>query len=282
VRRRSFAFSAPLMQAAFVDYIAVSGYVMLVGLRMTSADIGQFRIAQRLVEVLQEVAFLPANKVFMPVFVAVRDDAARRFVAITQMLDLLSLVIFFVCTVAGAAARPLVLLMFGNRWQAAVPVFAILTLMVPVTALYGLVNPLLTASGRTRLVSLFAWANAGTIVAAAVLAAPFGLTALAWALAGRGVLALGLIMTALRLGLRQSVLPLLRLLALPVAGLIAGRAAAALALRAMPGAALLPQLLVAAGVAGAVFAVIVLAAAPRRVSALVVRLYGALLGAEGG
>jgi hypothetical protein len=163
-----------------------------------------------------------------------------------------------------------------------VPVFAILTLMVPVTALYGLVNPLLTASGRTRLVSLFAWANAATIVAAAVLAAPFGLTALAWALAGRGVLALGLIMTALRLGLRQSVLPLLRLLALPAAGLIAGRAAAALALRAMPGAALLPQLLVAAGVAGAVFAVIVLAAAPRRVSALVVRLYGALLGAERG
>ncbi len=278
VLKTSFRFSLPLMQAAFVDYISITGYVMLVGLRMTVADLGRFRIAQRLVEVLQEIAFLPANKVFMPVFVAVREDPDRRFEATRQMLDLLSMVIFFVAAVCGAAAKPIVLLMFGARWEAAVPVFAILTLMAPVTALYGVINPLLTAARRTRLVAGFAWANAITIMLACWFAAPYGLTALAWALAGRGVLGVGLFIAALKLGLDRPVTPLLRLLALPCAGLVAARGAAALVAAATPGLPMAAQLAIALAVSSSVFAVLVLALAPKRIIAMTARLHRALLG----
>jgi O-antigen/teichoic acid export membrane protein len=274
--RASFKFSLPLMQAAFVDYISITGYVMLIGLRMSVADLGRFRIAQRLVEVLQEVAFLPARKVFMPVFVAVRDDPARRFETTRQMLDMLSMVIFLAATVCGAAARPLVLMMFGARWEAAVPVFAILTLMAPVTALYGIINPLLTAAGRTQLVSHFAWINAASIMAAAWFAAPYGLTVLAWALAGRGVLAIFLLMAALKLGLERPVTPFLRLLALPFAGLVAGRVAAHLALAAAPGLTLPVAFLLAVGVSGGAFSLVVLVAAPRRIRDMTARLHRAL------
>ncbi|HUW80400.1 MAG TPA: oligosaccharide flippase family protein, partial [Acidocella sp.] len=280
VLRGSFQFSWPLMQAAFVDYISVTGYVMLVGLRMSVSDLGRFRIAQRLIEVLQEIAFLPARKVFMPVFVAVRHDADRRFETTRQMLDLLSMVIFFVSAVCGAAAKPIVLLMFGARWEAAVPVFAILTLMAPVTALYGVINPLLTAAGRTRLVSRFALVNAASIMLAAWFAAPFGLTVLAWALAGRGVLGVGLFIVALRLGLERPVAPILRLLALPFLGLIAARLAAYIALAALPGLSLVEQLLLSVAVSAAVFVLIVLAAAPRRIMDMSLRLHRALLGAR--
>jgi O-antigen/teichoic acid export membrane protein len=276
--KRSFKFSFPLMQAAFVDYISITGYVMLVGLRMSVADLGRFRIAQRLVEVLQEVAFLPANKVFMPVFVAVRDDPDRRFETTRQMLDLLSMVIFFVAAVCGAAARPIVLLMFGHKWEAAIPVFAILTLMAPVTALYGVINPMLTAAGRTTLVSRFAWANAATIMLAAWFAAPYGLTALAWALAGRGVLGLVLFVVAMKIGLGRSVMPLLRLLALPFAALILARLAAKLAFYAVPQADLVTQLAVGLLVSGLVFAGVVMLVAPKRITAMAARLHRALLG----
>jgi O-antigen/teichoic acid export membrane protein len=278
VLKTSFGFSLPLMQAAFVDYISVTGYVMLVGLRMSVADLGRFRIAQRLVEVLQEIAFLPANKVFMPVFVAVRDDPERRFEATRQMLDLLSMVIFFVAAVCGAAARPIVLLMFGPHWAAAIPVFAILTLMAPVTALYGVINPLLTAAGRTQLVSTFAWANAATIMLAAWFAAPYGLSALAWALAGRGVLGICLVIVALQIGLGRRVMPLLRLLALPFAALLAARAAAAAALGAAQGAPMPAQLAIGLGVSACVFAGIVMATAPGRIFAMARRLRRALVG----
>ncbi|OYV32522.1 MAG: polysaccharide biosynthesis protein [Rhodospirillales bacterium 20-64-7] len=279
VIRDSFRFSWPLMQAAFVDYIAVTGYVMLVGLRISVADLGRFRIAQRLVEVLQEVAFLPARKVFLPVFVAVRDEPERRFETTRQMLDLLSMVIFFVSAVCGAAAHPIVLLMFGERWHAAVPVFAILTLMAPVTALYGVINPLLTAAGRTRIVSGFAVINAASIMAAAWFAAPYGLTVLAWALAGRGVLAVGLFILALRLGLERPVAPLLRLLALPSLGLVAARLAAYFALQALPGLDLAEQLMLTVAVSSTAFAAVVLSAAPRRVVTMSTRLHRALRGA---
>lgn len=279
VLRRSFRFSLPLMEASFVDYISVTGYVMLVGLRMPVAALGQFRIAQRLSEVLQEIAFMPARKVFMPVFVAVRHEKDRRFETTRQMLDVLSMVICLVCAVSGAAARPIVLLMFGAKWQAAVPVFAILTLMAPAVALYSVINPLLTAAGRTRLVSVYAWANVVTIAAAAWFAAPYGLLALAWALAARGVTAVALFMLALRQGLERPVAPILRLLLLPAVALVAARLAAWLALRALPGLDLVPQLLLAAGVSAMVFAVVALLLAPRRMADMRTRLRQALLSA---
>jgi O-antigen/teichoic acid export membrane protein len=278
--RESFRFSRPLMEATFVDYISITGYVMLVGLRMPVAALGEFRIAQRLSEVLQEVAFTPARKVFMPVFVAVRHDKARQFETTRQMLDVLSMAIFFVCAVAGAAARPIVLLMFGAKWHAAVEVFAIITLMAPAAALYSVINPLLTAAGRTRLVSTYAWANVATIAAAAWFAAPYGLITLAWALAARGITGVVLFMLAMRQGLERPAAPILRLLILPSAALIAARLAASLALAALPQLNLVLELFVAVGVSAGVFAVVVLIAAPQRVSEMVTRLYRALLGAQ--
>ena len=280
VLRESFRFSLPLMEATFVDYISITGYVMLVGLRMPVVALGEFRIAQRLAEVLQEVAFMPARKVFMPVFVAVRHDNDRRFETTRQMLDVLSLVVFFVCAVSGAAARPIVLLMFGHKWQAAVPVFAIITLMVPAGALYSVINPLLTSAGRTRMVSLYAWANVATIAAAAWFAAPYGLLALAWALAGRGVTAVGLFVLALRQGLGRPVGAILRLIVVPCIAMAAARLGAWLVLGTLPGMELVAQLLVACSVATAIFGAVALTLAPRRIIGAVTRLHSALLGAK--
>jgi O-antigen/teichoic acid export membrane protein len=169
--------------------------------------------------------------------------------------------------------------MFGPRWEPAVPVFAILTLMAPVTALYGVINPLLTAAGRTKLVSQFAWVNALSIMLAAWFAAPYGLSALAWALAGRGVLGVALFVAALKLGVERPVRPILRLLVLPCVALVAARLAAYGALQALPAAGELVQLLVAAAVASAVFGLVVLLAAPRRMTRMAARLHRALLGA---
>jgi O-antigen/teichoic acid export membrane protein len=278
ILRDSFRFSLPLMQASLVDFISITAYVMVVGLRMSAADVGRFRIAQRLVEVLQEIAFAPARKVFLPVFVAVREDPERRFEATMYMIDVLAVIIFFCAAVSGAAARPIVLLMFGDRWAAAVPVFAIMTLMAPVTALYGVINPLLTAAGRTNLVSRFAWVNVLIILAAAWFAAPYGLIVLAWALAARGLLTIFLFIPAMRIGLGRPVAPLLQLLILPVAALIAARCAAASAIALLPGLDMGTELAVTLGVSTLVFAAVLLVFAPRRVIRMAVRLRRALIG----
>jgi O-antigen/teichoic acid export membrane protein len=250
---------------------------MLIGLRMPVAAVGQFRIAQRLIEVLQEIAFAPARKVFLPVFVAVRMDPDRRFELTRRMLDLLSVIIFFVAAVTGAAAKPIVLLMFGSRWMAAVPVFSIITLMAPVTAFYGIINPLLTAAGKPKLVSYFALGNVGIILVAVWFAAPFGLITLAWALAGRGLLSILLFIPALKIGLERPVLPLLRLLLLPFAALLLARAMAFICLARLPGIDLIQQLWVGLGVSGLVFAMAMLLSAPRRVLEMTSHLHKALL-----
>jgi O-antigen/teichoic acid export membrane protein len=278
VLRESFRFSLPLMQASVVDFVSITAYVMVVGLRMSVADVGRFRIAQRLVEVLQEIAFAPARKVFLPVFVAVRADPARRFEATMDMLDVLAIIIFFCAAVSGAAARPIVLLMFGDKWAAAIPVFAIMTLMAPVTALYGVINPLLTAAGRTSLVSKFAWVNVAIILVAAWFAAPRGLIVLAWALAGRGLLTIFLFIPAMRIGLGRPVGPLLRLLILPLGALLAARLVTAWFMVFLPGLDLGGQLAVSVAVSSLVFGGVLMVFAPLRVTRLAGRLRRALFG----
>ena len=274
----SFRFSLPLMQAAVVDYFSITGYVMLIGLRMTASDVGQFRVAQRLIEVLQEIAFTPARKVFLPVFVAVRADPERRFETTRKLLDILSVAIFFAAAVAGAVAKPLVLLMFGPRWDQAVPVFGTITLMAPVTAFYGVINPLLTASGRTQLVWRFAMGNAAIILLSVWLAAPHGLKVLAWALAGRGLLTIGLLIPALKFGLGRPAGPLLRLLLLPFIALLAARALSYIVLLKYSRLDLVEQLFIGGGIAALGFAGVILLGAPRRVWSMTSHLHRALLG----
>jgi O-antigen/teichoic acid export membrane protein len=277
----SFRFSWPLMQAALVDYVSLTAYVMAVGLRVSAAELGLFRIAQRLAEALQEIAYMPARKVFLPVFVEVGAAPMLRFEAVEAMIDVLALVICFVSAVCGAAARPLVVLMFGRHWAGAAPVFSVLTLVVPLAAMYGIINPLLTAAGRTGLVGWFALANAALVLAACWFAAPFGLPALAWALAGRGIVSLALLVPALRIALGREATKLLRLLVLPLVAMLAARLASSWIVAALPEAGMVPQLVLAVGSAAAVFGLVSLAVSPLRVVRMARRLHRALLAGLG-
>lgn len=263
-----FRFSLPMMQAAFVDYLALTGYVMLAGLRLEVVALAQFRVAQRLLEVLQELSFLPARKLLLPVLAAVRADEQRRREVLRRMLDLIAMLIFFTSAVSGAAAGPLVHLLFGAKWMAAAPVFALLSLTAPFLALYGLINPLLASLGETRRLLRYAGWNALTILAVCWLAAPFGLEALAWGLAGRGVAAAGLLLLALRQAAGGEAWPLFRRLGVPCAGLAGARLAAWALEPAMPSLSPAFALAALAGSAGGMFTVIVIALAPRRVGSM--------------
>jgi O-antigen/teichoic acid export membrane protein len=247
---------------------------------MPVAAVGEFRIAQRLAEVLQELSIFPASKVFLPVFVAVRDKPDRRFEVARSLMDALAIFSLAAAAVAGAVAKPLVVLMFGPRWVHAAPVFAAMSLIVPAAAIYAFVNPMLTALRRPVLVSAFAAINAATIALAAWFAAPFGLTTLAWTLAARGLLTAALLLPALSIGIGRSAWPLLRLFFVPFLALIAARVAAAAALGAVlpshsiAAMAMVEQFILGGLVAGMVFLAVMLALAPGRVFALARRLRG--------
>ena len=167
------------------------------------------------------------------------------------------------------------LLMFGPGWAGAVPVFTILSLVAPSLALYGIISPLLTALGRVGLVSWYAWVNALSMLASCCLAAPFGLAALAWALAVRGAASSLLFLLALRQGQRDLAWPLFRLLLVPLAGLLGARLAGWAVTPLLP-AALAQALILQAGIAALSFILIVLALAPARLRALARRLRLAL------
>lgn len=95
-------------------------------------------------------------------------------------------------------ALPLVKLLYGSQWLACVPLIRIMCLSSAVYSMFSMARYLLVATGKMRAqVRLDAWAGA-LKVALLLLAAPFGLVAVAWAVVISSVLRSSLSYACLR------------------------------------------------------------------------------------
>jgi hypothetical protein len=101
---------------------------------------------------------------------------------------------------------------------------------------------------------------------------------LTWALAGRGLITIGLLIPALKFGLGRPAGPLLRLLLLPFIALLAARGLSYIVLLKYSRLDLVEQLFIGGGIAALGFAGVMLLGAPRRVWAMTSHLHRALLG----
>ena len=210
-------FSLPLIGANLVDYLSRTGFALVAGLRLDVVSLGYLRVAQRLVEVLQEVVVTSISRIFLPLFVSIRDEPGRRYDVMLRIMNVMALLVVGCFAVAGAAARPLIDSMFGLHLQPAAPVFAVLSWLGPSIVVSAFVRPLLISCGRSEQMLLISSVNAVTTGIVAYLAVPFGLTVLGEALVARSLLAILFMAPFIRSALQHPVTPLLTTLILPTA-----------------------------------------------------------------
>ncbi|WP_171034239.1 oligosaccharide flippase family protein [Lichenicoccus roseus] len=275
--RSALRFSLPLIGTNLVEYLARTGFALIAGLRLDVVSIGYLRVAQRLLEVLQEVVVTSISRIFLPLFVSIRSDPARRYEVAKRIMGMMALTVIGCFAVAGAAATPLIDTMFGLRLQPAAPVFTVLSALGPYIVVNAFLRPLLVSAGRRGQMLWVSALNALTTGVVAYLAVPYGLTALAAALVVRGFLAILLMAPLIRSVLGHSVAPLLSSLIVPIAGGVAARLAVLAVEQIIPAdwPGLL-MLLAEGSVAAAIYAGVLLLCARSR-SAEVIRLLQRLI-----
>lgn len=177
-----------------VDYVVV-------GRTLGAGALGLYTLGFKVPELLVFSFALVADRVLFPVYAAVqRSELAA---AVTEALRYV-LLASVPCTVAVALlARPLIGVLFGDQWAAAVPAAQILAFYALATALTIPAGSALKATGRADVVLKIAVPWSVTAVVLVVLAAPHGIAAVAAAQTAAACLAAaaGLLVARRLLGL---------------------------------------------------------------------------------
>ncbi len=137
-----------LTLAGFLTTATLQGDYIVLGLFVTSAQVGLYYIAFQLSR--QALNMLASNfaRVLLPAFSQLKDDTARQRSAFLEAASLLTLVFVPICLIAAALAEPLILVALGDEYRGAVPLFAILSIGSAFRSGADSATPLLRAQGR--------------------------------------------------------------------------------------------------------------------------------------
>lgn len=188
--RRVLQFGAPASAAALLKYLGESLPTLVVGRGLGAAELGLFRRAQGLAELLAGASRAPASNVMLPALGHIGRDRhgdARREALASAYLRATTLVAGLMlpfALVASTLAQPLVRLLYGPTWLPAVPMVLPLALATLASVPQWFAGDMLLASGKPGSVSRLELVSVAALAAALLLALPAGPVAAAWAVLG--------------------------------------------------------------------------------------------------
>ena len=236
-----------------IETATQSAHEPLIARQFGFASVGLFSRAYGLVDLFEQNVASAVVRVTTPVFAQAHRDGsalAERYALATAMYTGVAWP-FFVAV--ALLSHDIVLLMFGAQWVQAAPLATVLALATLPHGLYALAPQMLSATGRVQARLRMAWQVAPVHLGGLLLAAPFGLQAMAWAWGITALWSLWLYSRALAAALGW---PMARLLwPSHRSGLVAGVVAAALwtvqQVLEAPASPLALRLALAAGIAAA-------------------------------
>lgn len=176
--REQLAFGARVFSTQLLLTTSIRVQEVIAAYFLSTTDVGMLRLAWRCIDLVSQVAVIPLTSVSLPAYSRVQSDRPQlaatfnRFVAASATM---ALPCFFGLAVVAPVMVPF---LFGEQWAGAAPVLQILCLLAPEFVATSFVWSTLTAANRTGLALSLAIIQFAVTLAAALITAPFGLTAL--------------------------------------------------------------------------------------------------------
>ena len=128
---------------------------MALGRFVTAAEVGFYSIASNLSLQVLTTLSLNLSGVLFPTLSQLKDDPARQTAAFFRAARLLALIGIPMCVLEAALARPIITVIYGPKYLAAIPLLRLLALAAGLNILSGPLQNFLQAQGRFGL--LFKW-----------------------------------------------------------------------------------------------------------------------------
>ncbi len=178
-------FSSQMVGFRMAEMISVNTPMVVIGAYLGPTMLGQYAIAWRLVEVLTFLLITPVQLVAQPAF-AHLNRAKEKVGELLAKVASTSAIITFVSFLGMAVVSgPMIELLFGAEWTAAVPVHQVLCLVGIYLSIEKLQQAFCLALGKARSLLYISLVEAFIGIIAMVAFVDYGITAVAIAFAAR-------------------------------------------------------------------------------------------------
>jgi lipopolysaccharide exporter len=163
------SFGIPLAAGNFVGNILYNVDYAVVGHFLGAAALGLYMLAYTVASWPYGLLGSVINLVGMPAFSRVKHDPDLLKNAMATALRGVTLIVWPMCAMMIALARPLILTVYGAKWAASANVLVVLSVYAAVSMVCLLFTNILVAFGRTKIILVLQLIWLGTLVPAMAL-----------------------------------------------------------------------------------------------------------------
>ncbi|MDF0718776.1 lipopolysaccharide biosynthesis protein [Kaistella sp. PBT33-4] len=188
--REHFFFGSKLTLSGLLDVIFTNIYQLVIGKMYAPAQVGYYTRANTLMMLPVGNISTALNKVVFPLFSKLQDDLPKLRDAYRRIMLAVIFLVSPVIVIMAVLAKPLILFLFGAKWEAVVPIFQII-------AVTGILYPLhlynlliLQVRGKSGLFLKLEIAKKILMIALLSISLFFGFDGLLWGMVIFSILAL--------------------------------------------------------------------------------------------
>lgn len=185
--RALFGFGGYMLLTGLLNAASGRLQTLLIGKLFDARALGFYTLAQNTQQAPASLIDGILKRVGLPVFSTIAQDEAKLRQALRASLRM-SMFLFFPCMVGIAlVARPLITVIYGERWTAAAPILSILSLSAAIWPIHVLNLAAIGAQGRSDLLLRVEVVKQSIGIALIAAFAHWGPTAIAWAVLVSGL-----------------------------------------------------------------------------------------------
>lgn len=121
-----FAFGALLLLSNMIETIVSQLVSLIIGRSYSAKDLGYYSQAVNLQQIPETTIPFVINQVFFPVFASIQDDVVKATTVLQTSLKALTFLNFPLMITLIIVAKPLIILLFTEKWLDSVPYFQLL------------------------------------------------------------------------------------------------------------------------------------------------------------
>jgi len=147
-----FIFGSSILGSSLIDVVYTNTIPVVLGKFFSSNTLGNYTQARTLESVPSQTLITVIGQVCFPVFSKIQDDKITLKNAVRKSMNMFSYVNFAIMFLLIIVAEPLIILLYTEKWDAAIPLFQIACLGGMVNCVVQLNLMIISALGKGRLV----------------------------------------------------------------------------------------------------------------------------------
>lgn len=176
-----YSYGSKLLVSNLINKVYQNLTTIIIGKFYSSKALGTYDRGASLASFPADNINMIMQKVTFPILARLQDDDERLLSVYRKYIKTLSLVLFFACIFFAAIAKPLIILLLGNKWTGAIIFMQIYTLSVCFSHIDSVNLNLLYVKGRSDLVLKLEIIKKSLSTIVLFASIPFGVVAICFA-----------------------------------------------------------------------------------------------------